>query len=106
MLWTDNTRARDPKLREKFGRRLYAVGFAFDRGDVRAVGVEKGESRGPGVYTALASPDGSGDAVLAAAEMPQFFLNIAKLPSGGPLARWHAGWLRCTWSTIWELFGC
>jgi len=90
VLWTDNTHARNPKLREKFGRKLYVLGFAFDRGEVRAVGVEKGESRGLGVYTALASPDGSGDAVLAAAEIPQFFLNIAKLPSGGPLARWLA----------------
>lgn len=90
VLWTDNAHARDPALREKFGRKLYAVGFAFDRGEVRAVGVEKGESRGLGVYTALASPEGSGDAVLSAAGMPQFFLNMAKLPPGGALARWLA----------------
>ena len=90
VLWTDNTHARDPQLREKFGRRLYAVGFAFDRGDVKAVGVEKGESRGLGVYRAPASPDGSGDAILSAAGMPQFFLNLGKLPAGGALARWMA----------------
>jgi erythromycin esterase-like protein len=91
VLWTDNAHARDPLLREKFGRKLYAVGFAFDRGEVRAVGVENGESRGLGVYTALASPEGSGDAVLSAAGIPQFFLNMAKLPSGGALARWLTG---------------
>jgi hypothetical protein len=90
VLWTDNGHARDAQLREKFGRKLYAVGFAFDRGEVRAVGVENGESRGLGVYTALASPEGSGDAVLSAAGMPQFFLNMAKLPPGGVLARWLA----------------
>jgi len=90
VLWTDNTHARDPQLREKFGRKLYAVGFAFDRGNVRAVGVEKGESQGLGTYTAQASPDGSGDAVLHAAGIPRFFLNLAKLPSGGALARWLA----------------
>jgi hypothetical protein len=90
VLWTDNAHARDPQLREKFGRKLYAVGFAFDRGEVHAVGVENGESRGLGVYTAQASPEGSGDAVLSAAGMPQFFLNMGKLPPGGALARWLA----------------
>jgi erythromycin esterase-like protein len=90
VLWTDNTHARDPVLREKFGHKLYAVGFAFDRGEVGAVGVEKGESKGLGVHTAQASPEGSGDAVLAAAGIPQFFLNMAKLPSGGALERWLA----------------
>jgi erythromycin esterase-like protein len=88
VLWTGNAIAGDPLLREKFGRQLYAVGFAFDRGEVKAVGVEKGESKGLGTYTAQASPEGSGDAVLAAAGMPQFFLNMAKLPPGGALARW------------------
>ena len=88
VLWTDNAYARDPALREKLGRKMYAVGFAFHRGEVRAVGVESGESRGLGVYTALASPEGSGDAVLSAAGIPQFFLNMARLPSGGALSRW------------------
>jgi len=91
VLWTDNAHARDPLLRDKFGGKLYAVGFAFDRGEVRAVGIEKGESKGLGTYTALASPEGSGDAVLAAAGLPRFFLNLAKVPSGGALGRWLAG---------------
>jgi erythromycin esterase-like protein len=90
VLWTDNAHARDPRLRDKFGRRLYAAGFTFDRGEVRAVGVENGESRGLGVYTAQASPEGSGDAVLAAAGMPEFFLNMTKLPYGGALSSWLA----------------
>ena len=90
IFWTDNFHARDSVLREEFGRKLYAVGFAFDRGEVRAVGVEKGESKGLGTYTAQASPEGSGDAVLAAAGIPQFFLNMAKLPPGGALAHWLA----------------
>ena len=90
VFWTDNAHARDPLLREKFGRKLYAVGFAFRRGEVKAVGVENGESRGLAVYTALASPDGTGDAVLSAAGIPQFFLDIARLPWNGALARWLA----------------
>jgi erythromycin esterase-like protein len=88
IFWTDNVHARDSVLRQQFGRKLYAVGFAFDRGEVKAVGVEKGESKGLGVYTAQASPEGSGDAVLARAGIPQFFLNMVKLPPGGALARW------------------
>jgi len=90
VLWSDNARARDPLLRQKFGRGMYSLGFAFRRGDVRAVGVENGESRGQGIYTALPSPQGSGDAVLSAAGIPQFFLNIARLPASGALARWLA----------------
>ena len=42
------------------------------------------------VYSAPPSPDGSGDAILSAAGMPLFFLNMASLPAGGPLARWLA----------------
>jgi erythromycin esterase-like protein len=90
VLWTDNGHARDQQLRDKFGRKLYTVGFTFDRGALRAVGVENGESRGSGVYTAAASPQGSGDAVLSAAGIPQFFLNMGKLPLGGVLERWLA----------------
>jgi len=90
VLWTDNAHARDPVLRERFGRKMYAVGFAFHRGEVRAVGVEGGESRGLGVYSAQASPEGSGDAVLSAAGIPRFFLNMARLPANGALARWLA----------------
>jgi hypothetical protein len=88
IFWTDNFHARDSVLREQFGRKLYAVGFTFHRGEVKAVGVAKGESKGLGVYTAQASPEGSGDAVLNAAGIPRFFLNMAKLPPGGALARW------------------
>jgi erythromycin esterase-like protein len=88
VLWTDNAHARD--LREKFGRKVYAAGFAFHRGEVRAVGVDSGESRGLNVYAAQASPEGSGDAVLSAAGLPQFFLQMAGLPGGGALARWLA----------------
>lgn len=91
VLWTDNAHARDPLLREKFGRKMYSVGFAFHRGEMRAVGVENGESRGLGVYTALPSPEGSGDAVLSAAGTGQFFLNLARLPASGALSKWLAG---------------
>jgi hypothetical protein len=88
VLWTDNAHARE--LREKFGRKVYAAAFEFHRGEVRAVGVESGESRGLNTYTAPAPPEGSGDAVLSAAGLPQFFLDMAGLPGSGALARWLA----------------
>jgi hypothetical protein len=85
--WTDNTHARDPELRQKLGRKLYVAGFAFHHGEVRAVGVEGGESRGLHTYATPVPPAGWGDSVLDAAAIPQFFLNLQSLP-GGPLARW------------------
>ena len=89
VLWTDNTHARDLTLRRKLGRKLYVAGFAFHRGEVRAVGVEGGESRGLNTYTVPPPPAGFGDAVLSEAEMPQFFLSMSALPAG-PLAHWLA----------------
>jgi erythromycin esterase-like protein len=98
ILWTDNGHARfgdeladkgmGEWLRERYGRNFYAAGFAFRRGEVRAVGVDNGESRGLGMWTAPPSPEGTGDAVLSAAGMPAFFLDVATLPASGILARW------------------
>ena len=90
VVWTDNARAREASLRNRFGRKLYSVGFAFRRGEVRAVGVEGGESRGLNVYTAGPSAEGTGDAVLSEAGLPQFFLNIAGVPGSSALGRWLA----------------
>ena len=98
ILWTDNGHARfgdemadkamGEWLRERYGRNFYVAGFAFRRGEVRAVGVDNGDSRGLGMWTAPPSPEGSGDAVLSAAGMPAFFLDVATLPATGTLARW------------------
>jgi erythromycin esterase len=77
-------------LRERFGKDLYVVGFAFRKGEVRAVGLENGVNKGVGVWPVQSSPEGSGDAILSAAGMPIFFLNIAGLPHGGALATWLA----------------
>jgi erythromycin esterase-like protein len=100
ILWTDNGHARfgdemadkgmGEWLRERYGRNFYVAGFAFRRGEVRAVGVDNGDSRGLGLWTVPPSPEGSGDAVLSAAGMPAFFLDVATLPASGNLARWLA----------------
>ena len=98
ILWTDNGHARfgdemadkgmGEWLRERYGRNFYVAGFAFRRGEVRAVGVDNGDSKGLGMWTVPPSPEGSGDAVLSAAGMPAFFLDVATLPASGTLARW------------------
>jgi erythromycin esterase len=77
-------------LRERFGKGLYVVGFALRRGEVQAFGLESGASRGYAVWPVQASPEGSGDAILSAAGMPLFFLNMRRLPPGGALAGWLA----------------
>ena len=98
ILWTDNGHARfgdeladkgmGEWLRERYGRNFYVAGFAFHHGEVRAVGVDNGDSKGLGMWTVPPSPEGSGDAVLSAAGMPAFFLDVATLPASGTLARW------------------
>jgi hypothetical protein len=98
ILWTDNGHARfgdemadkgmGEWLRERYGRNFYVAGFAFRHGEVRAVGVDNGDSKGLGMWTVPPSPEGSGDAVLSEAGMPAFFLDVATLPASGTLARW------------------
>jgi erythromycin esterase-like protein len=100
ILWTDNDHARfgdeladksmGEFLRERYGRNYYAAGLAFNRGEVQAVGVDNGDSKGLGMWSVPASPEGSGDAVLSAAGMPAFFLDVTDLPASGTLARWLA----------------
>ncbi|MEK7409649.1 MAG: erythromycin esterase family protein [Acidobacteriota bacterium] len=77
-------------LGERFGRRMYVVGFAFRRGEVRAMGMQKGAGSGLQNHTVPPSPEGSGDAVLSAAGMPLLFLDMRSVPAAGALARWLA----------------
>jgi erythromycin esterase len=99
VLWAHNGHvASDPGgdrkmggwLRERFGKDLYVVGFAFRRGEVQAFGLENGASKGYSVWPVQASPEGSGDAILSAAGMPMFFLDMSALPRDGALGGWLA----------------
>jgi len=76
-------------LRERFGRQLYTVGYAFQRGGLRAK-AEGGTEADVTAFEAPPSPAGSGDAVLAAAGLSEFFLDLAGVPPAGPLGRWLA----------------
>jgi len=86
----DGLKSMGAWLRERYGKQMYVVGFAFRQGRLRAIGMENGKSTALSVYSAAPSPEGSGDAILSAAGMPLLFLDMANLPAGGPLARWLA----------------
>jgi erythromycin esterase len=76
-------------LRERYGKQLYVAGFAYRRGEVRAIGIRNGDLGPLQTHTVPASPEGSGDTVLSAAGLPLFFLDTSRLPAG-PLATWLA----------------
>ena len=88
---SDSMKTMGARLREKYGKQMYVVGFAFRQGRLRAVGLENGKSTKLSIYNAAPSPEGSGDAILSAAGLPLFFLDMATLPAGGQLSNWLAG---------------
>jgi erythromycin esterase len=77
-------------LRDRFARKMYVTGFAFRRGQLRAVGQSSGRSSGLALHQVPPAPERSGDAVLSAAEMPIFFLDMSSIPADSPLGRWLA----------------
>jgi erythromycin esterase len=101
VLWAHNGHVRSGEemgfksmggwLRQRFGRQMYVVGFAFRQGEARAVGMEKGKFRGgPTTHKVPPSPEGTGDAVLSAAGMPLFILDLRGVPEASVLGRWLA----------------
>jgi erythromycin esterase len=87
VLWTHNANVASMGtfLRRRYGPQFYSVGYAFRGGEVRAV-----ENNALAVHAVAPSPEGTGDAVLAAAAIPEFFLDLRRLPAASPLARWLA----------------
>jgi erythromycin esterase len=77
-------------LRERFGRDMYVAGFAFDRGEVRAVGIDGNKPTELGIHKVLPSPPGSGDDILNRAGMAMSFLDITRVPAETPLSKWLA----------------
>lgn len=77
-------------LRERFGKQMYVAGFAFRRGQVRAIGSANGRMTSLAVHDVPPAPEGSGSAILGTAGMPLFYLDMAALPAGTPLSRWLA----------------
>ncbi len=75
-------------LRERHGKDMYVLGFAFRQGSLRAVGQGGATRSGLAEHTVPPAPEGSGGAVLGSAGLPLFFLDLAGLPADGALAGW------------------
>jgi erythromycin esterase len=78
-------------LRRMFGEQMRILGFAFDRGEVGYRGRDRGHdpSRATLVKVPAASPN-SAEAVLRAAGLPRFILDLRTVPAAGPLGDWIA----------------
>ncbi len=79
-------------LREAFGKDLYIVGFAFNKGAIRAVPMHDGKMTGAAqpLPVSPALP-GTADALFAQTQMPRFFLNMDDIAQDSALGKWlHA----------------
>jgi erythromycin esterase-like protein len=80
-------------LRQTFGTQMRIVGFAFDRGEVSHIPFHS--TGGANLDKAIAakipaaSPTSS-EAVLRAAGLPRFILDLRAVPAGGALGTWLA----------------
>ncbi len=88
-VWADKDSMGD-WLRKRFGSAYYVVGTAYRRGVVSGLGVEGNQNKGFGAWPVTPAPEGSGDAILSAAGMPLFFLDMRSVPRDGPLGVWLA----------------
>lgn len=70
-------------LRERFGKSYHALGFAVAGGQVRAQGPQ-----GLSSYAMPPAVESSGDGVLALAGLPDFFLDMSRLPDDSPSNVW------------------
>uniref|UniRef100_Q027C9 Erythromycin esterase n=1 Tax=Solibacter usitatus (strain Ellin6076) TaxID=234267 RepID=Q027C9_SOLUE len=77
-------------LRERFGSAYYVVGTAFRGGQVSGYGVEGNQNKDKGSWPVAPAPEGSGDAILSAAGLPLFFLDLRSVPQDGALGAWLA----------------
>jgi erythromycin esterase len=79
------------RLREAFGDQMFVVGFATDRGQVRARRLKDGMDVDPGRWVSLPlnpSVPYSADALFAATDLPRFALDLRRPQADSELARW------------------
>lgn len=89
--FTAPTRRMGSYLRETYGSKLYALGFAFNSGEIRAVRMTGGRMSGRAVPLPVSPAQaGTGDAVLHQASLPLFFLDFHAVPPGSILGGWLA----------------
>ena len=79
-------------LRKAFGQQMRVVGFALDRGDVRAKALKQGKPAADGrvALTIPAAKAGSPEALLRAAGLPRAILDLRAVPATSPLGAWLA----------------
>ena len=77
-------------LREMYKDEMYVLGFAFDRGEIRAMPMQNGRFVGGGAQPLPVPPakPGTGDALLREAGMPRFVLDLRPVPPQSALGRW------------------
>jgi erythromycin esterase len=79
-------------LRKHFGQQMRVLGFALDRGEVRAVQTKQGKtvSKGRIAVPLLPAKGDTPEALLKAAGVPRAILDLRTLPQTGALGAWLA----------------
>ena len=78
-------------LRSSYGPALAVLGFAFDRGEIRAVPMAGGQMKGRAVPLPVPpAGEGTGDALLHQAGLPRFLLDFHRVAPDSPLGAWLA----------------
>ncbi len=78
-------------LRSDYGPALFTLGFAFDRGEIRAIPMAGGQMKGPAVPLPVPpAGEGTGDALLHQAGLPRFLLDFHGVTPDSPLGAWLA----------------
>jgi len=89
--FTAGHRSMGSYLRETYGPKLYALGFAFSSGEIRAVKMTDGRMSGQAVPLPVSPAQaGTGDAVLHQTTLPLFFLDFHAVAPGNVLGGWLA----------------
>ena len=79
-------------LRQTFGEEMRVLGFAFDRGEFRSIplGPQKFAPRAPTIITVPTAKPNRAEALLRAADLPRFILDLRVVPAASPLGMWLA----------------
>jgi len=77
-------------LRELYGHQMSVLGFASDRGEVRAKRIVEGkfQSGPPVAMPLIPAKEVSAEGLLREAALPAFLLDFRRLPKGSPLGEW------------------
>jgi erythromycin esterase len=77
-------------LRKMFGSDLMVFGFAFNQGSFQAMEMPFPSEKGLHSFTVGPAPEGSLDAILAAAGLSLAAIDLRAVPKDGPVAEWFS----------------